>query len=346
MNKLKLHIYGKYMGDIKVIHDVLEESSEYDMTYQYIDIGKGGRPSEIDYLIRSHQAPNWYKGKIIHAFHGLGFIPLFPNLPMSELLALYKKQNHALCVYGKLHKSWFEDIGFASEKILTIGMAASVYLLSPINMGEREKFFYKKGLNPDKETIIYAPSWDHNEERGFFVSWWQDKKEGERVEKFCKFITYDLKMNLIVRLHERHRYSQDWIKEYGRIFDTYRVNAHYINQDPYNLPYLKFSDVLVGDISSLNICFYVMDKPVIHIGASPIKKKRQSRWGVIALSERAGYVVEDFQDLLDKLKDSVANPSRFSVDRKKTVGKYIDYTGEDSREAMLGEFRRLLHDER
>ena len=40
MNKIRLHIYGRYLGDIKVIHDVLEESGEYDLTYQYFDIGK------------------------------------------------------------------------------------------------------------------------------------------------------------------------------------------------------------------------------------------------------------------------------------------------------------------
>ena len=57
---------------------------------------------------------------------------------------------------------------------------------------------------------------------------------------------------------------------------------------------------------------------------------------------RAGYIVEDFQNLLDKIENSVTNPSKFSVERKKTVDKYIDYLGEDSRNAILREFRRFF----
>jgi len=122
----------------------------------------------------------------------------------------------------------------------------------------------------------------------------------------------------------------------------YKVSAHYFDQDPYNLPYFKFSDVLVGDLSTSNTYFYVMDKPVVHIGAFPFKKKVQSKWGGMALSDRAGYVVEDFEDLLAKVKDSAVHPSRFSVERKRTVGKYIDYVGEDSKTAILSEFKRLI----
>jgi len=348
MNKPKLHIYGKYMGDIKVIHDVLEESNEYVLTYQYIDTGNGSRPSNVDYLIISHQTPDWYKGKIIHAYHGLGCLTSPRRRSPVQLLTEYRKQNYyALCTYGKVHKSWFvEGMGFPSKRILVIGMASSIELLSPMNLRERKEFLHKKGLDPTKKTIMYAPTWGHNEERGFFCLWWQDGREEERVRKFCKFATRVLNMNLVVRLHEKKRYSQDWIKKYRSIFDTYKVSTHFFDQDPYNLPYFKFSDFLVGDLSSVNTYFYVMDKPVIHIGTYPFKKKLQTMWASMALSERAGYVVEDFQDLLAKVKDSVVNPAKFSVERKKIVDKYIDHVGEDSRKAILSEFRRFLYNDR
>lgn len=342
MSKVKLHIYGKYLGDIKVIHDVLAESNEYDLTYEYIDTRKGSRPANIDYVISSHNNPEWYKGKVIHTHHGLGCIPQLAGWPVSDLLAHYKRSYYALCTYGKI---WFKGLGFPSERLLVIGMAASVELLSPMNMQKRKEFLQRKGLDSTKETIIYAPTWDNLEERGFFCLWWQDGREEERVEKFCKFVTCDLNMNLVVRLHDKHRYSQDWIKKYYNIFDTYKVSAHYLDQDPYNLPYFKFSDVLVGDLSTVNTYFYVMNKPVVHIGAFPFKKKVQAGWGGMALSDRAGYVVEDFQDLLAKVKDSVENPSKFSVERKRTVNKYIDYVGEASKKAVLSEFRRLLYNE-
>lgn len=348
MSKARLHIYGKYMGDIKVIHDALEESNEYEMTYQYIDTGKGGKPlSDIDYLILSHQTPSWYKGKIIHAYHGLGCLtsPAWQSAP--KMLADYKRQGYyALCMYGETHRSWFEGIGFPNERLLVIGMASSVELLSPINEQERDKFLLDKCLNSAKKTIMYAPTWDHGEDRGFFCLWWQDGREAGRVERFCRFVTCDLDMNLIVRLHEKKRYSQDWIKKYSNIFEIYKVSAHYFDDDPYNLPYFKCSDILVGDLSSVNTYFYVMDKPVVHIGVHPFKKKLRSMWACPTLSDRAGHVVEDFEEMLTLIKDSINNPARFRSERKRVVDKYVDHTGEDSKEAILSEFRRFLYNDR
>jgi len=264
-------------------------------------------------------------------------------MPIDKLLAVYNKNFYALCTFGKLHKSWFaEGLGFPSERILVLGMAASVELLSPINTEKRKEFLSAKGLDPAKKTVMYGPTWGHNEERGFFCLWWQDGKEAKRVDQFCRFITRDLNMNLIVRLHEKRRYSQDWIGKYRNIFNKYKVNAHYLNQDQYNLPYCKYTDFMVGDLSSLNTYFYVMDKPVVHIGASPFKKKVRGGWAGMALNERAGYVTENFQDLLAKVKDSVLDPAKFSAKRKMTVNKYIDHLGENSREAILNEFRRFL----
>lgn len=343
-SKVKLHIYGKYMGDLTVIHSVLDESNEYDLTYEYMDTGKGNRPDDIDYVVTAHRNPKqWrYDGNIIHAQHGLGCLPKIPRANKAYILKRYKKFYYALCVYGKVQKSWFDELGYPSERILTIGMPSSIELLSPVDEKERKNFLKMRKLDPTKKTVIYAPTWNQKEERGFFCLWWQDGREEERVEKFCRFITVDLGMNLIVRLHQKSRYSEDWIGKYRSIFNAYGVWTHYLDEDPYNLPYFKYSDILVGDLSNTNTYFYVMDKPVVHIGASPFKKKRRNRWAGMDLSDRAGYIIEDFDDMLGMIKDSAENPHNFSVVRKKTVDKYIDYVGEGSRQAILSEFRRLL----
>lgn len=344
MPKPRLHVFGKHMGDFGAIYNVLNDSNEYNLTYEYGATKKRSDRDDINYVISAHRNPRWWRhgGKIIHAHHGLGCIPKFRISENSDTLALYKRKYYALCVYGKVWKSWLDELGYPSERVLVIGMPASIELLSPIDTQRRGKFLCDRGLDPTKKTALYAPTWNHDEERGFFYLWWQDGKEKERVEEFCRFITCDLNMNLIVRLHQEKRYSQNWIKEYRGIFDTHKVYAHYLDLDSYNLPYFKYSDILVGDLSNVNTYFYVMDKPVIHIGADPFKKKRGSKWGGMKLKDRAGYITEDFDDLLIMIKDSVDNPVCFSAKRKMTVDKYIDYVGEDSKKAVLREFRRLL----
>lgn len=349
MAKPRLHIYGNYMGDIKVTRDVLKESNEYNVTHEYYegtDNKENIRPKRVDYLISANRNPTKFIGKIIHTHHGLGCVPKLLNLDTTpDLGKRYRETYYALCVYGKVFKSWYDELGFPSERILTIGMPASVELLLPINMQKREKFLCDKGLDPAKKTVLYGPSWGQGDERELFYLWWQDGKEASRVDEFCKFITQDLSMNLIVRLHNKARYSEDWIAKYSDIFRAYGVNGHYLGEDSCNLPHLRYSDVLVGDSSSMNTYFYVMDKPVVHIATIPLIKKLQRKWGGIALSDRAGYIIDDFQDLLDKIEDSVENPSRFSDDRKRTIKKYVDYVGEASREAILSEFRRFIHDD-
>ena len=75
--------------------------------------------------------------------------------------------------------------------------------------------------------------------------------------------------------------------------------------------------------------------------AASFSKKVDGGYGGLSYDERAGYVVTEFGAMLESLSDSLANPSKFSQDRKTVVRKYIKYLGADSRKAVIREIKRL-----
>ena len=206
----------------------------------------------------------------------------------------------------------------------------------------RKEFLTAHRQDPKKKTILYAPTWDHGDPRGFFALWFKGAESG-RVEQFCRYITQDLDCNLIVRFHEDHRYSSNWLHDvYREMLHRYNVYAFYYPDRPDDTPYIKYSDVLIGDMSSINTCFYIADKPPVLIGTDIYKRKR-SKCGGVTMEDRnsSGHVTDDFDEMLLMVKDSLDHPGKFKKERKVFVDKYVDYVGEASRQAVIREFARV-----
>lgn len=331
--KPRLHFYGQRIGNLKTIHRILDETGKYTITSDYYDIDEGRQTNAViaDYIITSHSTPEIQKStQIIHVSHGTGPISIrkFGN-------------DHFLCVCGENFKRQYADNDFAiEEKILNIGIPYSIDFLK--SDGKTE-FLSDRGQDPNKKTVLYAPTWGHNEKRGFFVLWHKGN-EHERVERFCKYITEDLDCNLIVRFHEHFRYTKNWLhEEYQDILHKYNVYARYYNEDIDDVPFIKHSDVLIGDISSINTCFYIADKPMVLIGTDIDKELRKKCRGVTMKDRNSsGYVTNDFDEMLEMIKDSLEDPDRFKPERKAFVDKYVDYVGDASRRAVISEFERVI----
>ena len=82
-----------------------------------------------------------------------------------------------------------------------------------------------------------------------------------------------------------------------------------------------------------------MDKPVVHIGLNPFKKLKDIGYGGMDYSERAGYVADNFDMMLNNIEDSLSNPGKFSDFRKKAIKDNIKYIGDESKKAVIREFK-------
>ena len=361
MNKseLRIHFYGRYyLADIKCVYDILKKtySTTYDFHNDTERMPGFTKPSAVDFILTENTRPSYCSGKRIDVGHGLNPALGFGSTECKNLSKLLMNEFDVICLYGQLQKEALILTGYPQDKIVVFGMPYSIDLLKPTDENHRKDFLLSKGLDPDKKTLLYAPTWNQSVQghflkrifckskptRQFFESWWEDGKERQRVEKLCNFIQEN-GLNFMIRMHEKHRYDKDWLGLYSDIFDKYGVFRHYLNEDADSFPYLKYSDVLLGDISGMNTYFYVMDKPVIHLNKGiPFGYKVKYRVGAMDINDRAGYVAGKFDEMLEYISDSFENPGKFSEKRETTVKKYIDYVGDECALAIYREFRRIF----
>jgi len=145
-------------------------------------------------------------------------------------------------------------------KLFDIGYAKSDQLLN--GAFNRENVLNDLGLDPNRKTILYAPSWDE----GLSL-----RTKGENViEELLKINN----VNVIVKLHpisycpadgpnyEFYTGGINW-KERLEKFDS---NENFKNVTTGKAdPLLAAADVMVTDLSSVALEFILLDKPVIYI---------------------------------------------------------------------------------
>ncbi len=356
---MKIHFYGRYyLADIKCVYDVLKDS--YSTTYDFHNdrqrMSDFSEPVSADFILTENTRPSYCSGSSIDVGHGLNPALGVGSSKQKNLVKVLTDEFDVICLYGQLQKDALIRTGYPQEKIIVFGMPYSIDLLKQTDDAQKKKFLLSQGLNPDRKTLLYAPTWNQSlaggllqklftkpkPTRQFFELWWKDGKERQRVEKLCNFCRVN-GLNFIIRMHEKSRYDKDWLSLYSDIFDKHGVAGHYMNEDADSSPYLKYSDVLLGDISGMNTYFYVMDKPVVHLNKGvPFEYKVRYRVGAMDIRDRAGYVVDEFEEMLACIKDSFEKPERFTEKRKATVKKYIDYVGGECVSAIRREFQRVF----
>lgn len=338
-----IHFHGKYMGDIKAIYHVLKDSGQYDVTcnFGYATI-TNEQPPNPDYVVTSHNDPKYTRAPNIHVQHGFGIAGRLLHATDEEYRMDYVQRYRAIGLYGKRQKEGHVARGYPEHRVMILGCPTSIELLEPYARVDRYNWFVDQGLDPDKKTVLYCPSWDHGSPRGLFALWFEDGHERIRVDEFCHHVTDTLGCNLIVRLHERHRYSQNWLATYADIFRHYGVNAHFLNDQPDITPFVKYSDQGITDYSNSISYFLTMDKPVIYI-SDGILPKWDGKAGGWPIEDRqiSGPTVLQFEGLLDAIDDAHKLPERLSLQRMEALARNVDYIGEESKQAILREFARI-----
>lgn len=337
--KKHLHFYCKPFGDVAEIYKILDETNEYKLTYHYYETGERTGPDKADFCVTSHHTDDRLKGKIIHVQHGFGVASKVPHRDKKAFADDYIAHYDALALYGHRQAQDYVSMGFPKDNIMVIGCPSSIPLLEPVDEQDRTDFLTELNLDPSKETVCYIPSWDMGTKRGLFALWYEDGKERERVREFCEFVTKKHNKNLIIRLHEAHRYSKCWGSEYADIFKVYGVFFTYLNSYPSATKFLKYSDYFLGDYSNTNTYVYTMGKPIVHIEKNlPRWENKDGGWPV---EDRAGYNLCTFSGILYAL-DAEFHCGPLFKDRMETaVKKNIAFVGEECKQHVINEFRRI-----
>ncbi|HAY33191.1 MAG TPA: CDP-glycerol glycerophosphotransferase family protein [Ignavibacteria bacterium] len=215
-------------------------------------------------------------------------------------------------------------------KLFNIGYSKSDDLLS--GKYSREKVLSELGLDTDKKTIIYAPSWD----KGLSL-----RSFGESViEELLKIES----VNIIIKLHPISYSSEDgpnyefytgginWKKHLEK-FNSFK-NFRNVTEGKSD-PLLAASDVMVTDLSSVALEFIMLDRPVIYIDCPEFFEKtlKETYTGFGKTSSEyvkndpkanagrhTGIVIEDLSQLNDAVGRALSNPSEFSQKRNELAG--------------------------
>ncbi len=237
-------------------------------------------------------------------------------------------------------------------KLFNIGYSKSDDLLS--GKYSREKVLSELGVDTDKKTIIYAPSWD----KGLSL-----RSFGESViEELLK----NESVNVIVKLHPISYSSADgpnyefytgginW-KDRLEKFNSYK-NFRNVTEGKSD-PLLAASDVMVTDLSSVALEFIMLDKPVIYIDCPEFfdKTLKETYTGFGNTSaefvkndpkanagRHTGIVVEEISQLNDALQRALGNPSEFSQKRKE-LAELLTYNKGRAADAASDKILELLN---
>ena len=220
---------------------------------------------------------------------------------------------------GEYHKNIFmKHFSLKSDKKLrVIGWPKVDDFFVPGKMQTKEEILTSLSLNPDKPTILYAPTWGSYGKHGLFARWFD--REIEVFENLCLYCAKQ-EINFIVKMHgfidnSNLESAQKIALNHGAVWSEDSNSDYTI--DPNN--FLWATDVLIGDLSGINQEFMVLDRPIIYIDHDD----SINPWETAELpsSFRAGHVIREESELIKAIEDSLVNPQRFSNRRYEIVEK-------------------------
>jgi hypothetical protein len=121
----------------------------------------------------------------------------------------------------------------------------------------RELYFKRLGLDPGKGTVMIAPSW-----RGLTLAPGKGAAYMDDVISSLKGLAY----NIVLKPHacSLNRIMADKVDWRNKLARLSQEGAVRVDMDQDDRPAIKFSDVLITDISSRAFVFMLLGKPAIH----------------------------------------------------------------------------------
>jgi len=222
--------------------------------------------------------------------------------------------------YSNKHKDLMMRNGIREENII-VSTRPRVDFLYGLDEQSRVQTLTEMNLNPNKKTIMYAPTWTRDNfgggTKGFFANWFDNIEE--ETKALISFLRNTKNFNVIFRLHDhycRHYKHQvpDHIYSLVKNMDNVLITSMVTN--PNSLIELFVSDLLITDYSSIAADYLALDRPIMFIKShSDWIWNKENKW-FITKEERTefGYVIEDY-DEFSKITDIMSRRSEKTKER-------------------------------
>lgn len=278
------------------------------------------KKEDFDVFVCAHTGATLFPrhtGHSVEIFHGVSF----KNLSIREKVL----QFDTLCIAGRYHAERFEQQGLVrpGTRYLLTGFPKADKLVSPDF--DRLELFKKLELDPDKPTVLFAPTG----EKGNALDVW-----GKDV---IRALAGEEQWNLLVKPHDHPKKESDWFKKLAK-FESHRMK---LVHDRDITGTLRIADLLVTDASSVAVEFTLLDKPLLFMDVPGLIDRIKRRAPAIDLEtygRKIGTTVNSPDKLTAAIADSLAHPDREGEIRRK-MAKHLFHKPGGSVDRVVGVVR-------
>jgi len=255
--------------------------------------------------------------KTVQMGHGVGPKPSYYNkssvgmtvrfvegdLRLEKIKSLFPEQN-------------FQQVGFSK--------------LDPVfNKIEKGIDMKKAGLDPNKPTLLYAPTFNPTS-LGCFPKDWPKEFEDYNIL---------IKVHGLTLARDRYKKEQKLINQWRKYPNVYVADI-----DEFSLvPFLVSADILISEASSTLFEFAALNKPVVICDFYDLKwsykglfKYRfEKRFGDSIIYDELGAHAKSYKHLKQKVEEELALPTNFEVSRKAYTRDHIGPTDGKASERIV-----------
>lgn len=257
------------------------------------------KQQDFDVLVSSHLSDVLFPKsatKKVQIFHGVSF----KNLSVREKALKFD----LLCLPGHYHAELYQKQGLIKEggsQYLITGFPKADHLLSEFEKGS---FLKGLGLDSTRPTVIFAPTG----ERGNALD--------VMGMEMAQIISRENSCNFLIKPHDHPKKKVNWFEKLS-IFENDKVR---IIRDKDVIPYLKASDLLITDASSVAVEYTLLDKPIIFMDVPNLLNriaKRAPAMDMETYGRKIGTICDSPAELPSIITKSLGSPGKETEIRRK-----------------------------
>ncbi len=238
--------------------------------------------------------------------HGIGPKPSYYNKSSTPMTVRFIEGDLRLKKIREMYPAGnFAQVGYSK--------------LDPLISGEQAGLdFAALGLDKDKATILYAPTFNPSSLECFPNNW----------PKYFPDFNILIKAHSLTYTRDRYRAQRNKLKKWSAFLNVYVAKADELSL----LPFMHEADILLSEASSTLFEFVALDKPVIVCDffklkwsyRGPFRYRFEQRFGKDNVIYRdIGMHVRSFKELKKSLPQQLAQPEQFRDNRKNYTRDHV-----------------------
>lgn len=272
---------------------------------------------EADVVVCSHLSDSLLPKSAKHTvqlFHGVSF----KNYAVREKALSFD----FLCMPGPYHVRKYRERGLIrpdSSRLMMTGFAKMDALVD--GSLDRTRLLEKHGLDPDKKTLLYAPTGDKNNSL---------ETIGKKV---IKRLARKTEWNLLIKPHDHPKKKINWFERLA----PYESDTVRLLRDNDVVPWLHAADLLISDASSVITEFTLLDRPIVLLNVPQLLERVLVRGGALDLEtygHNLGPVVDDPSTISKVIRAQLKDSSRYQEVRQAMAADVFHDPGSASKRAL------------